>query len=97
MATRNSGNNNGPPLSVRQAQDAFVGANRRAAPAAPRAAASVPSSGQIPTYATAAQHSDAARALSKQAALHSARASSLARDQQRQQPPSRRTQAPRSR
>jgi hypothetical protein len=88
MAARGNGSNSGPPLSVRAAQDAFVNANRR--PAAPPAA----SSGQIPAYASAALHADAAQRLAKQAALHSARAASMARDQQRQQPPSRRIQAP---
>jgi hypothetical protein len=86
MAIRGS-SNNGPPLTVRQAQDKFVGANRRPVPAAQPPIASsgtVGGRGGIPNLRTAAAHSDAAQAAARLAVAHSQRAAILSRTDQRE-------------
>jgi hypothetical protein len=50
-----------------------------------------PMGGRVPDLGTASAHADAAQRAAREAAAHSERASILARDQQRQMPPSRRS------
>jgi hypothetical protein len=50
-----------------------------------------PRSGSIPNLGSAAAHSDEANRLSRLSAAHSARSAAMARDRERERPPSKRS------